>query len=67
MDSWLAEMRTWQKGTMACQEVTEACLESKEPASVQIESESEHQEALKEEVAVETLGAPKERYGGTRI
>jgi hypothetical protein len=41
-----------------------ACQESKEPASVEIESESEHQEVPKEEAAVETFGALKEEYGG---
>jgi hypothetical protein len=32
----IAEMRAWQKETMACQEVTEASLECKDPASVEL-------------------------------
>jgi hypothetical protein len=37
---------------MACQEVTEACLESNEPASVEMDPELKHQDVPKEEVAV---------------
>jgi hypothetical protein len=33
---------------MACQEVTEACQESKEPTLVETESESKHEEVPKE-------------------
>jgi hypothetical protein len=29
----IAEVRAWQKETIACQEMMEACLESKEPTS----------------------------------
>jgi hypothetical protein len=32
----IAEMRAWQKEMTVCQETTEACLESKEPTSVEI-------------------------------
>jgi hypothetical protein len=35
MDVWLAEMRAWRKETMASQEATDACLESKEPTSLE--------------------------------
>jgi hypothetical protein len=41
--------------TRACQEATEACLESKEPVSMEVESVAEHEEVPKEEVAVEAL------------
>ena len=36
----------------ACQEVTEACLESKEPTSVQIATTAKHDEVLQKEAAV---------------
>jgi hypothetical protein len=49
-DAWLAEMRAWQKETMAGQEVTETCVESKEPTS--LESVAVHEEVPKEEAAV---------------
>jgi hypothetical protein len=44
MDVSLEDMKAWQKEIRACQEATEACLESKGPTSVEIESELEHQE-----------------------
>jgi hypothetical protein len=59
----MGEMRAWRKGTTARQEETEACLESKDPTSVQIESVAVQEEAPKEEAAVETFGALKERHG----
>jgi hypothetical protein len=40
---------------MACEEATEACLESKEPTSMEVE----HEEVPKEDAAVETSGALK--------
>jgi hypothetical protein len=45
MDAWLAEMRAWQKETTAGQGATEACLESKEPTS--LESAAVHEEVPK--------------------
>jgi hypothetical protein len=42
---------------MASQEVTEACLESKEPTSVEAESITVHEEFHKEETAVRTVRA----------
>jgi hypothetical protein len=47
----------------ACLEKTEACLESKEPTSLEIDFESEHQEAPKEDAAVKTVRALKKRHG----
>jgi hypothetical protein len=41
----------------------EACLESKVPTSVEIESIAVHKEVLKEEAAVNTVRALKTRYG----
>jgi hypothetical protein len=40
----------------------EACLESKEPTSVELKSVVEHREVPKE-AAVETFGALKKQYG----
>jgi hypothetical protein len=53
------------KELTACQEATEACLESMDPASVEIKSKSKHQDVPKEEAAVETFGALKEQYGAS--
>jgi hypothetical protein len=59
-----ASMNAWRKETMACQEVTEACLESKEPTSLEKkECVVVHEEVPKEEATVKTVRALKERYG----
>jgi hypothetical protein len=44
---------------MACQEATEACLESKEPISLETEFMAEHEEVPKEKASVETFEALK--------
>lgn len=48
MDAWLEELKAWRKETMAYQEVMEACLESKEPTSIEIEAIAVHEEVSKE-------------------
>jgi hypothetical protein len=58
-----ASVIVWQKETMACQEATEACLGSKVPTSVKIESIVVHEKVPKEEAAVNTVRALKKRYG----
>jgi hypothetical protein len=63
MDDCVAELRTWRKETTACQEATEACLESKEPTSLKVESDAEHKEVPKEDAAMETFGTTKKRHG----
>jgi hypothetical protein len=45
----------------------EACLASKEPTSVEIESAVVHDEALKEEAITKTVRALKERYGDRQL
>jgi hypothetical protein len=45
----------------------EACLESKEPTSEEIESEAEHEEVPKEEAAAETFGALKKWHGDQHL
>jgi hypothetical protein len=40
---------------MACQEVTEACLEIKKPTSLEVESKAEHEKVPKEEAIVKLL------------
>jgi hypothetical protein len=62
-----ASVNVWRKETTVYQEATEACLESKKPTSVEMESEAEHEEVLKEEAAVEAYGALKERYGDRHL
>jgi hypothetical protein len=52
-----------EKETMACQEVAEACLGSKAPTSVEIESIVEREKVPKEEAAVNTVRALKKGYG----
>jgi hypothetical protein len=56
-------MRAWRKETTAYQEATDACLESKEPTSEEIESLVVHEEVRKEEAAVEPIAALKKRLG----
>jgi hypothetical protein len=58
-----AEMRPWRKETTTSQEGTEACLESQESTSVQIEFVAVHEEVPKEKAAVKTGRALKKRYG----
>jgi hypothetical protein len=58
-----ASANAWRKETAACHEETGACLESKEPTSDEIESIAVHENVPKEEAAVESFGALKERYG----
>jgi hypothetical protein len=52
-------MRAWRKEIMACQEVVEACLESMEQTSLEVESMAVYEEVFKEEAAVKTVGALK--------
>jgi hypothetical protein len=58
----ITEVRAWRKETTTCHEATEACLESKEPTSVQMESVTVHEEA-----AGKTVRALKEQYGDRRL
>jgi hypothetical protein len=62
-----ASMNAWRKEMMASQEVTEACLESKEPTSVQIVSIEVHEEVPKEEAAVKTVRALTKQYGDRHL
>jgi hypothetical protein len=45
----------------------EACLESKEPTSVEIESVAVHDEVPKEEAITKTVRALKEWYGDRQL
>jgi hypothetical protein len=63
IDACIAEMGVWQKETMACQEAMDACLESKEPTSLEVESKAEHEEVPMEGAAVKTFTALKKRNG----
>jgi uncharacterized protein YydD (DUF2326 family) len=63
MHAWAKEIESLVKRETACQGVTEACLESKEPASVETEFIAVYEEVPKEETTVETFGALKKRYG----
>jgi hypothetical protein len=49
MEAATHSMRAWWKEMMACEEVMEACLESNEPTSVEIESIAVHEDVPKEE------------------
>jgi hypothetical protein len=57
------KMKTWRKEMTACQEATEASLESKEPTSVEIQPVVVHEEVPKAQAAVKTVRALKRRYG----
>jgi hypothetical protein len=50
-----ASMNALRKETTACQEAMGACLESKEPASMEKEPVAVHEEVPKEEAAVKTV------------
>jgi hypothetical protein len=55
MDAWIAEMGAWRNKMVACQETMKACLESKEPTSLEVESEAKHEEVPKEEAALKPV------------
>jgi hypothetical protein len=63
----IVEIRVWRKEMTACQEAMEACLESKEPTLVEVESVAMHEEVPKEEAALKTVGALKKRYGDRHL
>jgi hypothetical protein len=71
MDAHRERMRSsvnaWQKETVVSQEATEACLESKEPTSVELVFVSEHQEVPKEDAAVKNVRALKKRRGDQHL
>jgi hypothetical protein len=50
-----AGMNAWQKHMTACRETTKACLESKEPTLLEVESVAVHEEVPKEVAKVEIL------------
>jgi hypothetical protein len=53
-------MRAWHKEAVACQETTEACLDSKEPNP----DDMEHREVPTEEAAVKSSGTMKKWHRG---
>jgi hypothetical protein len=55
------------KDIKACLEEAGACLESKVPTSVEIESVAMYEEVPKEEATVKTARALKERYGNQHV
>jgi hypothetical protein len=58
-----ASVSASQEGMTTCQEVTEACLESKELTSLEIESIVVHEEVSKKEATVQTVRALKKHHG----
>jgi hypothetical protein len=60
-----AEVGAWQKEMMACQEVMDFCLESKESTSLVVETE--HEGVPKEEAAVKPGRALKKWYGNLNL
>jgi hypothetical protein len=60
-------MNVWRKETMAYQEVTEACLESEEPTSLETESIVVHDEVPTEKAAVKPVRALKMRLGDQHL
>jgi hypothetical protein len=64
MDSKLEKIKAMRE---TCLGKTEACLESMEPTSLEIESGSELQEVPKEEATVKTVRALKKRHGDRHL
>jgi hypothetical protein len=62
-----ANVSASREETRACQEVTEACLESKKPISLEIESIAVHGEVPKEEATVQTVRALNKQHGDWRL
>jgi hypothetical protein len=59
-----ASTNAWRKEPTACQEGMEACLESKEPSSVEIEPVAVHEEVPEENAAVKTVKSTEEAVWG---
>jgi hypothetical protein len=60
MNAWIAEIKAWRKET-------EACLESKEPTTLEVGSVAVHEEAPKEDAALKPIGALKKRHGDRNL
>jgi hypothetical protein len=67
MDAWLEEMKDSRKETTNCQEAMEACRETMEVNSGDLQSLAVHQEVPKEEAAVEIIGAMKDWLGDRHL
>jgi flagellar biosynthesis chaperone FliJ len=68
MDAWIAEMKDGQKKEMmACQETTEAHLDSKEPNPEEIQSEAVHREGPREGAVAKSSGALRKRHEGRKL
>jgi hypothetical protein len=61
MDAWLTDMKENREETMACQVSMEACLECKEPASVEMKPEVADEEVPLEDAARMPVGEPRNR------
>jgi hypothetical protein len=61
VNAWLSDLKINREETMACQETMEACLECKEPASVEIKPEVADEEVPKEDAVVMPVGEPRNR------
>jgi hypothetical protein len=60
-------MKTDRKETMSCQVTTEACLDSKELNTEDVESEVEHREVPKEDAIVKSVKGRKKRHSGRKL
>jgi hypothetical protein len=68
MDVWIAEMRDGRKKEMmTCQEMTETCLDSKEPNPEDMQSGVEHWEVPKEHTTVKPVRELKKRHRGRHL
>jgi hypothetical protein len=52
---------------MACQEMMEVCLDSKEPNPEEMQSEAEHREVPTEQAEMETGKAPNKWHMGRHL
>jgi hypothetical protein len=61
MTAWLTDTNDNREEMMACQETMEACLECKEPASVEMKPEVADEEVPLEDAARTPVGEPRKR------
>jgi hypothetical protein len=67
MDAWLAEMKDGREEMTACQEKRKAYPEIMEPTSLEVESEVEHEEVLKEGATVKSVGTLRRQHGSQKL
>jgi hypothetical protein len=67
VNAWIEDMKDDRNETMSCPITTEACLNSKELNTEDMEFAVHHREVPTEEVAVKSSGAMKKRPRGRHL